>query len=77
MNAVLGIDFHQEVDVCGHDFEFKNLGIGFSTDALDNLLESSIHTVDQHRTAVLRTRDNAIFAGVNHVVVGLVTDGVL
>jgi hypothetical protein len=76
MDTVLGIDFHQEVNVCGHDFQFKNLGIRFSTDALNNLFEPVINAIDQYRAAVLGTPDNVIFAGVDHVVVRLVLNSI-
>jgi hypothetical protein len=74
--AVLGIDFHQEVDVFGHDFQFENLGTRFSTDALNNLFKPVVNVVDQHRSPVLGTSDNVIFAGVDHVVIRFVVNGV-
>ena len=77
VNAVLGIDFHQEVDVFGHDFQFKNLGTRFSTDALDNLFKPGIHSADQDRASILWTPDNVILARVDHVVIRFVADGVL
>ena len=77
VNAVLGIDFHQEVDVFRHNFQFKNLGTRFSTHALDNLFKTRIDSSDQHRTSILGTPDNVIFAGVDHVVIRFVSDGVL
>jgi hypothetical protein len=58
----LGIDFHQEVHVFRHDFQFQNLGTRFSTDALNNLFKPVVNAIDQHRAAVLRTPDNVIFA---------------
>ena len=56
----------------GQDFQFKNLGIRFSADDLNNLFEPGIHTADQYRTAVLWTPYNMIFTGVNNVVIRFV-----
>ena len=77
MDTVLWVDFHQEVDVCWHDFKFEKLCAEFSTDALDNLFKPGIHPRDQHGTAILRTPDNMVFAGVDNVVIRFVLDGVL
>jgi hypothetical protein len=49
----------------------------FSTDDLDNLFKPVINAVDQHRASILRTPDNVIFTGVDHVVIRFVVDGVL
>jgi hypothetical protein len=68
MNPVLRVHFHQEMHMIGHDFQPKQLGIGFSADILDNCLKPGINPVDQYGAAVLRTPDNMIFTGVNHVV---------
>ena len=76
MNAVLGSDFHQEVHMFGHDFQFKNLGMRFSTDALNNLCKPVVNAIDQHRAAVLWAPDNVIFAGVDYVVIRFVLNGV-
>jgi hypothetical protein len=76
MNPVLGIDFHEEMHVFRHDCEFKNLGIMFSTDNLYNRFKPGIDARNQYRTSILRTPDHVIFAGVDHVVIRFVTDGV-
>jgi hypothetical protein len=76
VNTVLGIDFHQEVHVFGHDFQFKDLGIMFRTDALDNLFKSRIDPIDEDRAPILGTPDHVIFTGVNHVIIRFVADGV-
>jgi hypothetical protein len=76
VNTVLGIDFHQEVDVFGHDFQFKNLGIRFSADALNNLFKPVVNAIDQHSASVLGTPDNVIFTGVDHVVVRFVLNAI-
>ena len=77
MDAVLRIDFDQEMHVFRHDFQFENLDMMFSTDDLDNLFKPVINAVDQHRASILRTPDNVIFTGVDHVVIRFVADGVL
>src|SRR5205085_6870221 len=69
MNAVLRVHFHEEMHVLWHDVQFQTLGIRFSAYPLDNLFKTVVKTVDQHGTAVLRTPDNVIFAGVDHVVI--------
>src|SRR5262245_1853853 len=54
MNAVLGVNLHEEMDVFRHSFQFQNLGMEFSTHALDNLFKTYINPVDQHGTTILR-----------------------
>ena len=77
MDTVLRIDFHKEVDVFWHDFQFDKLGKRCSTYVLDNLFKSDVNSADQHRTAVLWTPYNVILARVNHVMVRFVADGIL
>ena len=76
MDTVLRIDFHKEVDVFRHDFQFDKLGKRFSAYVLDNLFKSDVNPVDQHSTAVFWTPYNVIFARVDHVIVRFIADGV-
>jgi len=69
MNPVLGIDFHQEMHMLRHDFQFENLGSRFSTDVLNNLFEPNIDAVDQHGTAILRAPHYVVFARVDNILI--------
>lgn len=77
MNAVLGIDFYQEMNVFRHNLQFKDFGIQFCTGALYNIFKPGINPIDQYRSSIFRTPDNVIFTGVHHVVIRFITDGVL
>jgi hypothetical protein len=74
MNAILGIDFHEQVHVFRQDFHLKQLGSRISTDLLYNLLEPAIHAVDQDGSPILRTPDDVVFTGVHHVAIGFIGD---
>jgi hypothetical protein len=69
MNAVLRINFDQEVYVIRHDFHAEDLCMTCITDILDKLFKTRINAVDQHGTAVFRTPDHVVCARVNDVVV--------
>src|SRR5262249_22713121 len=62
MNAVLGIDFHEEMYMLGHDVQGQNVSTRFFADSLYNLFESSIDAVEKNGTAILWTPNNVIFA---------------
>ena len=63
------IDFHKEVDVFRHDFQFDKLSKGFSTYVLDNLFKSDVNPADQNGTAILGTPYDVILARVDYVII--------
>src|SRR5713101_7784455 len=76
MNAVLRIDFHQEMHVIGHDFQLEQLCMRFGADTLYNIFKPGIHSSDQDATTILRTPHNVVFAGVDNVIIRFVADGI-
>jgi hypothetical protein len=74
MDTVLRIDFHQEMDMIGHDFEFKNLSSRFADDLVNNVLKSDINAMNEDRASILRAPDNVILARVGDVVIRFVGD---
>jgi len=76
MDAVLRINFDQEMDMVWHNFEFEQVGSQFDTNALDNLFKTGIHAADQDASAILRAPYNVVFAGVDNVIIRFVADGV-
>ncbi len=62
MNAVLRINFYQEMHMFWHHFQFEHIRSRFSTHSLDNLFKAHINPVDQDLATILRTPDNVVFA---------------
>ena len=69
MNAVLGINIHEPMDVIRHDFQLEQLCPCFGTDLGNNRFETHVNPIDKYRTAILRTPDDMILAGVHDVVI--------
>jgi hypothetical protein len=52
MNATLGIDAHQPMDMIGHHFEFFDLGLMLFTHLTDNLFQSLLKRRKQRLPAL-------------------------
>src|SRR5260221_12153653 len=71
MNAKLGIDAHQQMDMIEHHFEFFDLGLMLFTYLTDNLFQSLLNRRQEHLPAIFGTPDHMIVAGIKNVPVGL------
>ncbi len=47
----------------GHHFQFQHFTSQFFCDLMDDLIQVFIHTTNQYLAAILRTKDDMIFAG--------------
>jgi hypothetical protein len=72
VDAELGIDLHEQVDVIGRDLDFDQLGAGLGNHIPKNRLESLVHAIDQYRTPELRASDDAVFTRIDDVLIALV-----
>lgn len=71
MHPKLWIAPDKQVNRVGHDFSCNDCALGFVANFTDDLLQPSINAVHQDTTAILRAKDNVIFAGGHSIVVGL------
>ena len=65
MDPELRIDFHEQLDVIGHDFEFDQLGSGLGDDIPKDFLEPFVRTGSQDRTPELRAPHDVVLAGID------------
>ena len=72
MNPKLGIDFDQQVNMVRHDLNFDDFTLEFLGALLDDNLQPCVYSIHQHLPAILWTPHNMVFAGIDHIVVGLV-----
>jgi hypothetical protein len=70
VDAVLGIDLDQKMNVVGHDFQLDNLRLSLFCDLSNQTFETVFDGTDQYLSSVLWTPNNMVFARVDHVVVG-------
>ena len=56
----------------GHNFKLNDFTLGFVANFTDDLFQPYINAVNQDPTAILRTKDNVILAGVHYIVVCLI-----
>jgi hypothetical protein len=69
MNAVRGINIHEQLDVVGHDFQLQHLCPYFRTDLGNNRFKTHVNPINEYRSAVLWTPDDVIRARVHDVVI--------
>jgi hypothetical protein len=67
----LGVYLTKEVHVVGHNFEFDDLGPEFLRCLEQDFFQTRIHTVHEHRPAILGTPYHMVLARVHEVVVAL------
>lgn len=72
VDTELWIDFHQDVDMVGHNLYFKKIGARLGCNLTDNLLESSVYTTHEHRSPKLGAPHDVVFAGIDDASVALV-----
>ncbi len=77
VDTKLRIYLKEQMHMVGHDFQPKDVALEFRTDALDEVFQAARNLLDKYRSTVLRAPHNMVLARVDHVVIGLVPDGIL
>src|SRR6266849_331136 len=72
MNAKLGIDTHQQVNMIGHDFQFLDLCLMFLANLPDDFLQASLDGLHQNPPPLFRTPNHMVVASVAYVPVAFV-----
>ena len=72
MDAELGIDLDEQVDVIRHDLEFDQFGSRLVGYGLDDRLEPFVYPIDQDRTTKLGAPHDVVLAGIDDVSVALI-----
>ena len=71
MDTQLRIDFTKEVNVIGHYFKFQHFTAQLFRNLINNLFQTFVHATQEYLAAILRTKDNMLFAGVSDMAVAL------
>jgi len=72
MDAKLRIHIHQQVNMIRHDFELDQLGVASRAHPRDDLFQSLVRAVHQHRSAVFWTPHDVELAREHDVAVAAV-----
>jgi hypothetical protein len=65
-------NFHEQVDVIGHDFDVQQLGSRLDHHVHEDFLEPEIDALSQDGTTKLRAPDDVVLARIDDVPVALV-----
>ena len=76
VDAQLGVNRQEQVDVVGHDLHLGDLETELVGDFLRDLLEALVDSVHEDGPTVLRAEDHVVVAGENYVAVTLVLHGI-
>src|SRR6185295_17981107 len=72
MHPQLRIDFTKELNVIGPDVKFYDFTFQFISDLLNDFLQPNIDAVSKYLAAILRTKNNMVFTGVNNMTLAFI-----